>query len=660
MFLPGWLIWWVLLTLSPSACSFEISGYESDEIICSQGLSDCTMKDEIINLDKNYGVDVQNLTANFKLCSDTNELCSLCLVIDTELHIRLDNGTEDKGHSGQSEEARKRLEPTVDDYFIHQGSLTVCYHIASTMPICKKVEFSVNRTAVTQQNRAKVSMVITKPAGVSFSSKVFVYLDSGLPPQTVDAPSLEKVCSMELKKCVKECQVPKFSILKEKNHVELQFGGRDNGRPSVCIQHEQNGVCQSWNRKTIPLHSVTHCMCLQTWYDQNLMRSQRCPFTNMDFSQRNVWQNVSVSVGQGQTNQHGTLLLWNLSAPCRLEGEVWPCRKEDSCREMRGLRQQLANKPWRQNSKGLWEKTGSFEDIDLQLFPCVMVKVKGMGHELGPFCFKDTDRWRWSLLVVFVMLLVCLSMLVFYILHGFVKKWVWSWHHGGFVKIGREGHVLLLSPPDVDDGVSESVCRLGSLLCIQGFSVSVDQWSRKEQCTLGPLPWLHSQLLQQNTKGDRVVVVLTQKALERTEEWSHYHKRVITAKKMADEGLPQIWSPYSDVFTASLCLIQADKQQGRAGERFLLVKFDSSPSSNRNLPELLQGLPLFQLPAQNQALLTELRLGRTRRRSGGKTRTGWKWNRSDGWRTKTKEGSDQQKTSLCKYIGVDKTWSQHP
>ncbi|XP_053293718.1 interleukin-17 receptor C [Pleuronectes platessa] len=650
MFLRGWWIWWVLLTLSPSTCGLEISGYESDEVICSQGLSDCTMKDEIILLAENDGVDVQNLTANFNLCSDTKETCALCLVIDTEFHIHLDKNMEDEGPSGNneeddSEEARKP-----------KASLTVCYQTASTMPTCKKAEFSVNQTAVTQHNRAKVSMVITKPAGLSFSSKVIVYPSSLLHlTQRVVVPSLEKVCSLELKKCVEECQVPELSIVipKEKNHVELQFDGKNNSSLSVCIQHEHNGICQSWERKTIPLYSVTHCMCLKTWYDQNFVRSRRCPFANMDFSQRNVWQNVSVSVGQGQTNQHCELLLWNLSAPCRLEGEVWPCRKEgSSCREIRGLRQQLANKKWRQNRKGLWEETGYFEDVDLQLSPCVMVKVKGMGHELGPFCFKNTDRWRWGLLVVFVMLLFCFAMLVFFILHSFVKKWVWSWHHGGFVKIGREGRVLLLSPPDVDDGVSESVCGLGSLLCKQGFNVSVDQWSRKEQCALGPLPWLHSQLLKLNTQGDRVVVVLNKKAQERTEEWVHKHKRVIT-KKMADEGLPQIWSPYSDVFTASLCLIQADKQQGRNGERFLLVKFDSSPSSDRNLPELLQGLPLFQLPPQTQALLTELRLGRTGRTSGGKIWTGWKWGGSDGWSAKTKEGSDQHKTSLCKYIGVD-------
>lgn len=32
------------------------------------------------------------------------------------------------------------------------------------------------------------------------------------------------------------------------------------------------------------------------------------------------------------------------------------------------------------------------------------------------------DRWHWSLLVVGVMLLVCLTVLLFYLLHGFVKS----------------------------------------------------------------------------------------------------------------------------------------------------------------------------------------------------------------------------------------------
>ncbi|XP_018536982.1 interleukin-17 receptor C [Lates calcarifer] len=653
MFLHGWSVWVVLLILRMSACGLKISGYDGDEVICSQGLSGCVMKDEIFPRTES-NVDVPSLTANFKLCSKNNESCSLCLEIDAELGIRPDKDMEDEGHSGLDEEddGEESRNPKA------LRSVTVCYQMAPTMPTCKKVEFTVNHTALTQQNQTKISMVIAEPSGVFFSSKVYVYPFKLLHlTQEVVAPSLDEVCSQKLRKCENKCRVPKLSFLihKERNYVELQFDGMNNNSlPNMCVQYEKNGTCQSWNRRTMPLYSVTHCMCLQTWYDQEYRRSQHCLFKNKGLFQRNVWENVTVSLGQRQTNNDGTMLLWNLSAPCRLESEVWPCQKEVSCREKKGFRQQLGNGTWKQNSKGLWEITGTFEGIDLQPSPCVMVKVEGMGRELGPFCFTNTDRWRWSLLVVGVMMLVCLTVLIIYLLRDFIKKWVWSCHHGGFVKIGRKGRVVLLSPPDVDDSVSQSVGRLGSLLRNQDFNVSVDQWSRREQCALGPLPWLHSQLLELS----QVVVVLTHRALERTEEWACQHKEVIKTKG-EDMGLPQIWSPYSDVFTASLCLIQAYKQQGRAAERFVLVKFDSHPTG-RNLPELLQGLPLFQLPSQTQALLTELTVGRTGGRSPGKTWTGWKWGGSDGWRAQPKKGPNQQKESLHKYLGTEKNLETEP
>ncbi|XP_031143377.1 interleukin-17 receptor C isoform X2 [Sander lucioperca] len=650
MFLPGQSIWCILLTLRMSVCGLEISGYE---VICSQGLSYCTMsKGNILVVEDNNAVYVQNLTPSIELCCRDSALCTLCLVIDIEINIHQDEVIEDEGHSGYEEEDYSRETERNSN-----ASVTVCYNaVEQIMSTCKKVEFTVNHTALTQQNQAKISMSITKPAGVSFGSHVVVF--SSAPPTpsrqvVLQAPSLDKVCSQEWKEHVEDCHVPGLScvINQKMNWVELQFG-RNKSLPSVCVQYEKNGICQIWNKMTIPLPSVTPCMCLQVWDedDQRSVRTQSCPFiNNTDFLQRSVWQNVSVFVSQGQMNNYHTMLSWNLSAPCRLEGEVWPCQKENSscCREIKGFRQQLENGTWRQNSKGQWETIRVFEDIHVQLSTCVMVEVKGMGHELGPFCLKNTDRSRWILLVAGVMLLVCLTVLIFYLLHDFVKKWAWSWHHGGFVKIGRKGHmVVLLSPPDVDDGVSESVCQLGSQLFNQGFSVSVDQWSRKEQCTMGPLPWLHSQLLELKSLGGRVVLVLTRKALERAEEWTHRNEEVIKMK--GDKGLPQICSPYSDVFTASLFLIYADKQLGRDGERFLLVKFDSHPSIDRRLPELLQGLPLFQLPSQIQALLSELTMGWTGKRSSRRTWTRWKWS------AKTKEGQDQQKTSHCKYVDTKK------
>ncbi|XP_070704578.1 uncharacterized protein il17rc [Pempheris klunzingeri] len=658
MFPPGWSIWSILLTLPISACHLEICRCDSHEVICSQGLSNCNMKDEMpLTEAENKAVDVQNLTPYFKLCCKDGVACALYLVIDTEVIIHLDKDMEDKDHSGLDEE--DYIEETRNP----KVSVTVCYNAVSTMPRCKKVEFNVNHAALAQQNHAKFSMVITKPAGVSFSSQVVVF--SSKPPhlREVVAPSLDEVCTQELQERVAECHVPRLSNVsfnKEMNQVELRFAGQYKSRPSVCIQNERNGRCQRWDTMTIPVYSVTPCMCFQVWDEDNQesRRSQSCPFKHTDVIQRNIWQNVSVSAGPHQMKDHSTMLLWNLSAPCRLEGEVWPCHKESSCREMKGFRQQLENGTWRQNS-GKWEKIGVFEDINLQLSPCVMVRVKGMRHELGPFCFNNTDRQRWSLLFVGVMLLICLTVLIFFLLRGFVKKWVWSWHHGGFVEIGRKHRVVLLSPPDVDNGVLESICRLGSLLCNQGFSVSVDQWSRREQCTWGPLPWLHSQVLELNSQGGRVVLVLTRKALERAEEWTHRRKDVIKTKE-EDKGLSQICSSYSDVFTACLWLIQVDMQLGRARERFVLVKYDSHPRGDRNLPELLQGLPLFQLPSQTQALMSELSVARTGRQPGRTTWTGWKWSASDRRRAKTKEGLDQQKASHWKYAGAEKNLETEP
>lgn len=180
-------------------------------------------------------------------------------------------------------------------------------------------------------------------------------------------------------------------------------------------------------------------------------------------------------------------------------------------------------------------------------------------------------------------------------------------------KVGRRGPVLLLSPPDVDEGVSESLRGLSSLLRHQGFSVTLDSWSRKEQWQLGPMPWLHSQMMELKRGAGRAVLVLTHTALERAQEW------VLLDKTMGREGD----HPHSAVFTASLFLIHSDRQRGGAGERFLLVTFDSDlcrTSRRPQLPQLLWGLQLFQLPSQTKALLTELSVGGTHREAPWRTR----------------------------------------
>ncbi|KAM4740724.1 uncharacterized protein FYW61_002406 [Anableps anableps] len=421
------------------------------------------------------------------------------------------------------------------------------------------------------------------------------------------------------------CPVPKFHInpVYKENQIELQIVGNNKAHPSLCVKYEENGRCLSLAQTTIPMHSVAPCMCIQAWDkdDEGSLRSQLCPFDKTGLPlhlQHYMWKNVSMNVRLTKINDKSTVLLWNLTAPCRLDDEVSLCRKPSICKKLAGVSN------WKQNSMGLWVKQGAFENVDESISHCVMVKINGTHQELGPFCTADTSRWRWTLLVVCIMLVGCLTALMIHFLREYVKKWVWSWRHGGFVRIGKKGHVVLLSPPDMDDAVSESVCLLGSQLCSQGFSVSVDQWCRKDQCTMGPLPWLYSQLQKLDNMGGRVLLVLTQKALEKTEEW--------TLLNNDGEGrdLQQINSPYSDLFTASLFIIQAHKKLGRVAERFVLVKIDSHQtqghSSDRRFPELLQGLPLFLLPSQSQSLTAELTVVEAEMRTWSKTRTVWRRN----------------------------------
>lgn len=151
----------------------------------------------------------------------------------------------------------------------------------------------------------------------------------------------------------------------------------------------------------------------------------------------------------------------------------------------------------------------------------------------------------------------------------------------------------------MDDGVSERMCELGSLLRQQGFGVTLDSCCRKEQCDFGPIPWFHSQMMTMKTQEGRAVLVLTRAAVERALEWE------LQDRIKEEEGD----HPHSAVFKSSLFLIKTDQQLGRAGECFVLVTFESDLCSKSRLPELLLGPKLFQLPSQTKALLTELAVG---------------------------------------------------
>lgn len=72
--------------------------------------------------------------------------------------------------------------------------------------------------------------------------------------------------------------------------------------------------------------------------------------------------NVSVSVAECQMRGGGTGLSWNVTAPCRVEAEVWLCKKdvaEGQCEEVTGSRQRLHNHVqagWSATHSGHWVK----------------------------------------------------------------------------------------------------------------------------------------------------------------------------------------------------------------------------------------------------------------------------------------------------------------
>ncbi|KAG7273350.1 hypothetical protein CRUP_030248, partial [Coryphaenoides rupestris] len=329
--------------------------------------------------------------------------------------------------------------------------------IATTLPVCKRVRFTLHPHALPQSNTTQLSLV-GQPVYSTYGSTVLVSAQpssSAHPFLEISMPTLDQVCSLDLHESVEECDVPriKTTIDQERSRLELQVVGSSHSLPAVvCLKYERNGICRTVNTTTIPLSAVTTCLCLQAWWrvgDQTSRRAMSCPFKNHTEAliQRNEWEKLSVSLALVERSK--TLLLWNLSAPCRLDAEEIP---------------------------------GAFEDFDHRFPPCVMVKVNGMGYELGPFCTINSSG---------------------------------------------VGQVVVLSPPDSqeEEAMCELVCGLGSFLQAQGLGVELDQWSRTELCSLGPLPWLHGQLMRLEQRGGgKVVLVWTRGVWQKAQEWTGLHR----------------------------------------------------------------------------------------------------------------------------------------
>lgn len=68
--------------------------------------------------------------------------------------------------------------------------------------------------------------------------------------------------------------------------------------------------------------------------------------------------NISISVAERQVRGGGAGLSWNVTAPCRLDAEVWLCKREQpggQCEEVHGSRQRVHD-GWISTRKGHWVK----------------------------------------------------------------------------------------------------------------------------------------------------------------------------------------------------------------------------------------------------------------------------------------------------------------
>ncbi|KAM8829708.1 interleukin-17 receptor C isoform 1-T1 [Synchiropus picturatus] len=598
-------------------------------LTCTEGLTDCHVSSEFMHnvpvLDLDESVEVTQVELNFILCCQTRQNCEPCLRITITVREVESSWNDEEGQRSEGSGQRVPPEPKVK----------VCRSSPGNGEFCKTLEFKPSdsgsrQAAQAQQLHLKETVFFGSPVVISVShSKTTQHI------RNITIPTLEEVCSMNLQVNVKDCEVPRIHVVKEpqRNVVRLQVENMMDRKEELMYQmvwNEIHGRALIWpvGEPVLDISSdvIVPCLCIQAWWERRGIRSETCPFRKHPGALERMLANVSVTVVEAQVMGEGLLLIWNVTAPCRLEAELQLCKRNPSggaCEEVTGSRLRL-RADWRATRTGHWT-SGTFNATAHPLL-CVQIKVAGMQTFKEPLCPFRVTRWRWSLLLLVGLFLICLTALVAYFIQGVFKDYMCRWLTDSEVKGAVGGcHVILLYPPANDQTLCELVCHLGSSLQTLGFSVSLDLWSQRELSELGPVPWLHSRLDRLRRQGGKVVVVLSKAAWVRAEEWGAWERSTPREKRSSlDAGT----SPCLDVFSASLSCILADYLQGRAGERFMLVQFESlppePPGGCKMIPELFRGLHVYSLPSQSLGFLTELAGARQtstasarRKRAGG-------------------------------------------
>ncbi|XP_076858849.1 uncharacterized protein il17rc [Brachyhypopomus gauderio] len=607
MGLPWGSLLFVLTGALVSAAVLE-NYYPKQNITCSQGLAQCKVKEESpLVLPVFDPVEILHLDAKPMLCCRENRKCKVCLYIRILLRI-LPNEDEREERSEEHEEN--------DDETV----VTVCYISGPYLPHCWKVSFIVSPAA--RKNHEKAELSIVQYDGVFLGTTVNVTVKSMI--RSVTFPPLSEVCPSA---DIEECKTPKVIMVidRQRGVAELKDASKDlpHAKPLLmCVKRGRTGTCRNFpsSKWTIPLHAISPCLCFQAWREESAYsRSGFCPFSNYTEFQKNVVSNVSLSVAHALSNEGLPVLSWNLTAPCRLDVELWLCRIEaDSgghCRELQGNRVHVStDSQWQENATTLWT-SDAFVNLDIHaanhFMHCVMFKIEE--ETFGPLCQYDVHRGRWSLPVFVTLLVFSVAVLGMFVIWSKLTGWHSNWTRSHRSKDGL-GKVLLLHACSSEKGQDHLVCGLGTVLRDLGFVVYLDLWNQSEVSSVGPAPWLHSRLGQLKHSG-RALIVLSSSALERArgfwDVWlggkDEERPRPDTKADeiLCDKNLPGI---SSDVFGSALSCILRDHLKGAAGKHFALVQFDSQKliKGEKDVPELFRGLRLYQLPSETRQLLMEL------------------------------------------------------
>uniref|UniRef100_A0A8C1KGJ7 Interleukin 17 receptor C n=1 Tax=Cyprinus carpio TaxID=7962 RepID=A0A8C1KGJ7_CYPCA len=605
MKLTGWIVQ-LLLLASGCVCSLErVTHNPENNVICPQALN-CSMRDTdpITPLDVVFGpVYVCSLAVKPKLCCQGKD-CKPCLWISIQLSIVPDLKDEKDRDTERSEFEEESS----------GESLQYVYFCVVQLTLVEYKDVTFGRT-----------MKITVG---SFAKTPEVEINEFPTLKTVDEQILFILHFLF------SFLGPRVYIKKEKRVVKVLLDDEDERASeglSLCMKRGREGRCsvseltlilcliffgnlpnlffsQLMPNNIIPLESITYCMCLQAWKNDSV-RAEICPFEkNKTEFKANVLSNMSVSLAHIKTNDGEPVLSWNLTAPCRIRAESWPCQLEadGKCTEVTGFRQKCCN-DWTENSTVLWA-SGKFVNIRSQNHQqlCLMLKVDG---KIVRYCQHPLERQYWSLLVLLPLILLCLTAFGVLLLVNKLKCMSLL----STASLYMRGHVLLLHSSDTDP---QLVCKLGQLLSELGFRVFLDLWNQTDLGSCGPAAWLHSKLDHIQKHGGKALLVLSPSTLQRAEL---YWKIAVERQRN-----PATYS--SDMLASALGCIFADRQKGCAAQRFVVVQLDFEElpiNEEHDMPKLLKGLLLYKLPSQSQGLLMELCLENPTNVSGKLKKMWW-------------------------------------